>query len=49
MKERKIEIPFKVYTYDELTESDRHLVDRAKEMTYHSYAPYSRFSVGAAA
>ncbi|MBR1542560.1 MAG: cytidine deaminase [Bacteroidaceae bacterium] len=49
MKERKIEIPVKVYTYDELNEGDRQLIDRAKEMTYHSYAPYSRFSVGAAA
>ena len=49
MKERKIEIPVKVYTYDELNEGDRQLIDCAKEMTYHSYAPYSRFSVGAAA
>jgi len=49
MKERKIEIPFQVYAYEELSEADRQLVDRAKEMTYHSYAPYSRFSVGAAA
>lgn len=48
MKERKIEIPLKVYAYEELNESDRHLVDQAKEMTYHSYAPYSHFSVGAA-
>ena len=49
MKERKIEIPFKVYDFEELNEEDRQLVDKAKEMTYHSYAPYSHFSVGAAA
>jgi len=48
MTERKIEIPLKVYAYEELSEADRQLVDKAKEMTYHSYAPYSHFSVGAA-
>lgn len=48
MKERKIEIPLKVYAYEELSDADRQLVDKAKEMTYHSYAPYSHFSVGAA-
>ena len=49
MKEHKIEIPIKVYTYEELSLADRTLVDKAKEMTYQSYAPYSHFSVGAAA
>ena len=49
MKEHKIEIPVKVYTYEELSLTDRTLVDKAKEMTYQSYAPYSHFSVGAAA
>ena len=36
-------------TYDELTEQDRALIDAAKSATRHSYAPYSRFQVGAAA
>ena len=49
MKEHKIEIPVKVYKYEELSEPDHLLVDKAKEMTYQSYAPYSHFSVGAAA
>ena len=49
MKENKIEIPVKVYAYEELSEANRQLIDKAKEMTYHSYAPYSHFSVGAAA
>lgn len=34
--------------YDELSEEDRELIDRAKEMTRTSYAPYSKFHVGAA-
>ena len=34
--------------YDELEEKDRQLIDRAKEMTRTSYAPYSQFYVGAA-
>ena len=33
---------------DELTSADRKLVDEAKAMTGKSYAPYSRFNVGAA-
>jgi len=49
MEERKIEIPIKVYAYDELNAADRALVDQAKKMTYSSYSPYSHFSVGAAA
>ena len=38
-----------VCSYDELTAQDRHLVDAAKLATQRSYAPYSRFNVGAAA
>lgn len=34
--------------YDELQPEQRELVDRAKAMTYKSYAPYSHFRVGAA-
>lgn len=33
---------------DELTQEERSLVDLAKEATYRSYAPYSKFYVGAA-
>ncbi len=48
MKEKKIEITYMSVTPDELTAEDRELIDRAKGMTYRSYAPYSRFNVGAA-
>lgn len=48
MKENNIEIKVKEYAYDELCEQDRHLVDMAKNMTRTSYAPYSKFHVGAA-
>lgn len=36
-------------TYEELTEQDRQLIEAAKLATERSYAPYSRFHVGAAA
>ncbi len=49
MRNLSIEIPVKVCAYDELDEQDRMLIDKAKEMTRHSYAPFSHFSVGAAA
>lgn len=48
MKELKINIPIAVYTYDELSDADRQLIDTARQATYRSYAPYSHFSVGAA-
>ena len=48
MEERIIKTVISVCHYQELTEADRHLVDRAFEMTHHSYSPYSHFSVGAA-
>ena len=48
MKEKKIEITYKSVAMDELSEEDRELIERAKGMTYRSYAPYSRFHVGAA-
>lgn len=48
MKEKKIEITYKSVQPDELSADDRELIARAKEMTYRSYAPYSRFHVGAA-
>ena len=36
-------------TYDELSATDRQLIDAAKSATQRSYAPYSHFHVGAAA
>lgn len=45
----KIEIRICSLHYDELNEEDRRLIEQAKEATQRSYAPYSRFSVGAAA
>ena len=49
MKEQTLHIELKNYTYEELCEADRQLTDAAREATYRSYAPYSHFSVGAAA
>ena len=48
MEIKKIETEIKVCDYDELPDDDRELVDAAREMTYTSYAPYSKFNVGAA-
>jgi len=48
MKEFKITTPVIEYDYTELSETDRRLVDAAKEATRTSYVPYSRFHVGAA-
>ena len=48
MKTIRLETEVKAYAYDELSDEDRRLVDEAKRMTATSYAPYSRFHVGAA-
>lgn len=48
MKEKRIEINYKAVRPEELSVADRELVEKAKEMTYRSYAPYSKFHVGAA-
>lgn len=48
MKEKKIEITYRSVEPEELSAEDRELIARAKEMTFRSYAPYSRFHVGAA-
>lgn len=48
MEEKHLTVPVKVYTYDELKDSDRHLIDSARHATTGSYAPYSGFLVGAA-
>jgi len=48
MKKFQINTTVQAYRFDELPEEDRRLVEIAKEMTSHSYSPYSRFAVGAA-
>lgn len=48
MKELKIVTNIQVCDYSELVEEDKILVDKAKAMTEKSYAPYSKFHVGAA-
>lgn len=49
MKELNIRIDIRIYEYEELNAADRELIDAAREATKRSYAPYSHFSVGAAA
>ena len=48
METKEIKTRVKVCSLEELGEEDRRLVEKAKEMTRASYAPYSRFHVGAA-
>ncbi|MDE5871124.1 MAG: cytidine deaminase [Muribaculaceae bacterium] len=48
MKEKKIEITYSSLETEDLSPEDRELIAKAKDMTYRSYAPYSRFHVGAA-
>ncbi|MBO4813886.1 MAG: cytidine deaminase [Muribaculaceae bacterium] len=48
MKEKNVVTKIQVYSYTELTDDDKKLVDLAKEATNASYAPYSHFHVGAA-
>lgn len=49
MKELTITAIIKVYRYEELEKADQALLKNAMDATERSYAPYSRFSVGAAA
>ena len=49
MKDLQITAIIKVYQYDELNADDQKLIKTAMEATARSYAPYSHFSVGAAA
>lgn len=49
MKDLIITATIKVYQPDELSAADKTLMEAAMEATGRSYAPYSRFSVGAAA
>ena len=48
MKELNLVTKIRVYAYNELSETDKNLVDEAKAATARSYSPYSRFAVGAA-
>ena len=48
MTHKDIITPITVVDYQELDPTDRTLVDTAREATLRAYAPYSRFSVGAA-
>jgi len=50
MKEKKFEFNYTVYQYiDELPPEQKELLEEAREITQHAYAPYSRFQVGAIA
>ncbi len=48
MKDIHIDIHIISTCYEELDETQRRLIDMAKEATAHSYVPYSKFAVGAA-
>lgn len=48
MKTKNITTPIISAQYPELTPSQQLLVDKARQATHRSYAPYSHFSVGAA-
>lgn len=48
MENRIITTKIEVYSYNELSEIDKKLVEKAKNATDTSYAPYSKFNVGAA-
>lgn len=48
MKTIEINIPVEVAKFEELSDTDRHLVELARKATYRSYSPYSHFRVGAA-
>lgn len=48
MKDKIITTTIKECSYEELEPHDRKLVDTAKRATKNSYAPYSKFHVGAA-
>ena len=48
MTEKNITTKIVVYSYSELAENDKKLVETARQATRNSYAPYSHFNVGAA-
>ena len=47
MKDIQIKINIRLLNENELTDAEKDLVEKAKQATYRSYAPYSNFSVGA--
>lgn len=50
MKKEEYSFSFEVYdSLDELNEQDAWLLNEAREVTQHAYAPYSHFQVGAIA
>ena len=49
MKKLNLDTKITVCSYEELSPEEKILIDRAKEASNLSYAPYSRFQVGAAA
>lgn len=49
MKEYHLTAKVRSYQWDELSDEQREVLTIAKEQTKHSYCPYSRFHVGAAA
>lgn len=48
MKELALKSTIYEVEFSELTDQERELIETAKASTYHSYAPYSHFHVGAA-
>ena len=48
MVEKNLNILFKVLNFDEIEQKFQQLIELAKQQTEKSYAPYSRFNVGAA-
>lgn len=48
MKTLDISTRFEQLDFEELSASEQMLVEKARRSTFRSYAPYSRFSVGAA-
>lgn len=48
MQQSELNIKYFIAIFDELSETDRTLVEQARQATYRSYAPYSKFNVGAA-
>ena len=48
MTEKNFVTKIQIYSYNELNDEDKNLVNLAKEATKASYAPYSNFHVGAA-
>ena len=48
MTEKNFVTKIHIYSYNELSDEDKNLVDMAKEATKASYAPYSKFQVGSA-